>query len=75
MGMAVVLSTMPEMLERTLSEHVADGQDRCQACRDANGVSAAWPCVIRGVAEEARYIQNGGLPGSRHGRHRSAAAR
>lgn len=68
MAMAAILAGMPDMLERILAEHVPDEAGDCRACRDATGV-AGWPCILRELAEEARYIAAGGLPGTFSGRH------
>jgi hypothetical protein len=70
MSLVAVLAEMPDLLERTLTEHVPDGHGQCRECRDTSGVSAAWPCVMREVADEAQDIRAGGLPGTYGGRHR-----
>lgn len=56
MALANILSEMPDLLERTLSEHTPDAQGFCRECRDATGVSAIWPCVTRELAEQARSM-------------------
>lgn len=65
MALASILSEMPDLLRRTLEEHTPDAQGYCRECRDASGISAAWPCVTRELAEEAEHIHGGGLPGTR----------
>ncbi|MQA16487.1 MAG: hypothetical protein GEV09_20815 [Pseudonocardiaceae bacterium] len=69
MGMAAILAGMPDMWRTALDDHVPDQNGRCQACRDSSGASADWPCLAREVAEEAKYIHDGGLPGTFTGRH------
>jgi len=69
MGMAAILADMPDMWRAALAAHVPDAHGYCQACRDANGTAAAWPCLTREVAEEAKYLSEGGLPGTFGGRH------
>ncbi|MPZ64090.1 MAG: hypothetical protein GEU83_00700 [Pseudonocardiaceae bacterium] len=69
MGMATILAGMPDMWRDTLAAHVPDQHGYCQTCRNSSGVSATWPCRIREVAEEAKYIHDGGLPGTFTGRH------
>lgn len=70
MSLVAVLAGMPDLLERTLTEHVPDAHGNCRECRDSAGASAAWPCVMREVADEAQDIRKGGLPGTYGGRHR-----
>ncbi|MEQ3550825.1 hypothetical protein WIS52_10105 [Pseudonocardia nematodicida] len=53
---------MPDLLERTLAEHTPDSQGYCRECRDATGVSAAWPCVTRELAEQARSMNDSAQP-------------
>jgi hypothetical protein len=55
-AMALALAPMPELCERLLGLHVADGSGRCRACtRAGTGIpAAAWPCAIQIVAERAR---------------------
>ncbi|MFP5020048.1 hypothetical protein [Pseudonocardia phyllosphaerae] len=64
MALANILSEMPDLLERTLNEHVPDAQGFCTECRDATGVSAAWPCVTREVAEQAQGMNGSGTTGN-----------
>lgn len=59
MAMADVMSGMPDVWRRVLTEHVPDQWGRCLACRDDHGTSASWPCLTRGVAEEAKRIYEG----------------
>ncbi len=68
MTTALILAGMPDMWQRLLDEHVADGRGRCRSCRDASGV-AEWPCLPYEIAQEAQYIYRGGLPVTA-GRHR-----
>lgn len=67
--MAAILAGMPDIWRAALDEHLPDESGQCRACRDSTGVSASWPCLTREVAEEARYIHEGGLPGTFSGRH------
>ena len=60
MALANILSEMPDLLRRTLDEHTPDAQGYCQECRDASGISAAWPCVTRQLAEEAETMAGDG---------------
>ena len=53
MTMVTILAVMPEVRYRALVEHVPDSQGRCWACRTSTGVSAAWPCAARRIAEAA----------------------
>ena len=69
MGMAAILADMPDMWRAILATHVPDQHGFCQACRDSSGAAAAWPCLTREVAEEAKYLHEGGLPGTFGGRH------
>lgn len=69
MGMAAILADMPDMWRAALATHVPDQDGRCRACRDASGAAATWPCLTREVAEEAKYLYEGGLPGTYGGRH------
>ncbi|MQA14543.1 MAG: hypothetical protein GEV09_10335 [Pseudonocardiaceae bacterium] len=69
MAMAEVMSGMPDVWRRVLAEHRPDDWGRCQACRNEQGVSAEWPCVTHGIAEQARRIHDGELPAPRGGRH------
>jgi hypothetical protein len=68
-GMAEILANMPDMWRAALADHVPNHDGRCQVCHDASGVSALWPCLMREIAEEAKYIHEGGLPGEFAGRH------
>lgn len=64
MALANILSEMPDLLRRTLDEHTPDAQGFCRECRDASGISAAWPCVTRQLAEEAETMAGGGRAGA-----------
>lgn len=57
MAMAQVMSGMPDVWRRVLAEHIPDQGGRCQACRDG-GFSAAWPCLTRQIAEQAKRIHD-----------------
>jgi hypothetical protein len=70
MAIASILAGMPDLVHRILSEHVPDDRGRCQECRGSSP-TAAWPCVLREMGEEAREIRDGGLPGTYGGRHRA----
>ncbi len=72
MSMAAILAELPDMWRTALTAHVPDPQGRCWACRDENGVAAPWPCLTREVAEEAKYLSEGGLPRTFGGRHTAA---
>ncbi|GEL20578.1 hypothetical protein [Pseudonocardia asaccharolytica] len=75
MSLVAVLAGMPDLLERTLSEHVPDGRGYCRECRGPSGVSATWPCLMREVAAEAQSLRTGDLPVTpRSGRHRPLRA-
>ncbi|AEA25102.1 hypothetical protein ACFQ34_22545 [Pseudonocardia benzenivorans] len=74
MSLVAVLAGMPDLLERTLIEHAPDSRGQCRECRDSSGISAAWPCMMREMADEASDIRNGGLPGTYGGRHRTLRA-
>lgn len=63
MAVAVTLAGMPDLLQRTLALHVPDELGLCRDCREPSGVAAFWPCRMRELAEEARAISAGGLPG------------
>lgn len=69
MAFAAVLAGMPDLLQRTLALHVPDEVGLCRDCRDATGAAAFWPCRMRELAEEARDISAGGLPGTFRPRH------
>jgi hypothetical protein len=69
MSMAAILAELPDMWRSALTAHVPDPRGNCWACRDESGVAASWPCLTREVAEEAKYLYEGGLPGTFGGRH------
>lgn len=64
MSMALVMSQMPDVWRKVLAEHVGDERGRCRACRNANGETAAWPCQTYRVAQEAKWVAEGNLPGT-----------
>ncbi|WP_433784162.1 hypothetical protein ACQPX6_28635 [Actinomycetospora sp. CA-101289] len=63
MSMAVVMSEMPDVWRRVLAEHVPDGYQNCRACFHAGG-RASWPCQTYRIAQEAKWVAEGGLPGT-----------
>jgi hypothetical protein len=69
MSMAAILAELPDMWRSVLDVHVPDQQGCCSACRNEEGIAASWPCLSREVAEEAKYLHEGGLPGTFSGRH------
>lgn len=73
MSMALVMSTMPDVWRKVLLEHVPDQGQRCSACRNAMGESASWPCQTYRVAQEAKWVAEGNLPGT--GPHGSVSPR
>lgn len=64
MSMAMVMSEMPDVYRRVLAEHVPDGGGRCSACRNVSGETASWPCQTYRVAQEAKWVGEGNLPGT-----------
>jgi hypothetical protein len=62
-SMAVVMSEMPDVWRRVLAEHVPDGHHNCRACFHAGG-RASWPCQTYRIAQEAKWVAEGGLPGT-----------
>jgi hypothetical protein len=62
-SMAVVMSEMPDVWRRVLAEHVPDGQQYCRACLHDGG-RASWPCQTYRIAQEAKWVAEGGLPGT-----------
>lgn len=62
MAMAQLMSSMPDVWQRVLSEHVPDSARRCLACRDERGAAASWPCMTYGIAEQAKRIHDDDLP-------------
>lgn len=62
MAMAQVMSAMPDVWRRVLAEHVPDERGHCRECRSAQGVSAPWPCLTYGIAEQAKQIHDGAIP-------------
>lgn len=73
MTMALILAGMPDLWQRVLHEHVADGRGRCRGCQAASG-AAGWPCLPYEIAREAQFIYRGGLP-SATGRHQMRRVR
>ena len=63
MSMAVVMSEMPDVWRRVLAEHVPDAQQHCCACFHAGG-RASWPCQTYRIAQEAKWVAEGNLPGT-----------
>jgi hypothetical protein len=62
-SMAVVMSEMPDLWRKVLAEHVPDAQGNCHECFHAGG-RASWPCQTYRIAEEAKWVAEGGLPGT-----------
>ena len=62
MSMAAVMSQMPDVWQRVLTEHVADQTGRCRACSATPGEAASWPCQTFKVAHHARGIATGEFP-------------
>jgi hypothetical protein len=63
MSMAVVMSEMPDVWRKVLAEHVPDGQQNCRECFQG-GSRASWPCQTYRIAQEAKWVAEGGLPGT-----------
>ena len=64
MSMALVMSQMPDVWRKVLAEHVPDQSQRCRECRDQAGQVASWPCQTYRVAQEAKWVAEGNLPGT-----------
>ena len=64
MSMALVMSEMPDVYRRVLSEHVPDAGGRCSACRNVSGETGSWPCQTYHIAQEAKRVSEGNLPGA-----------
>ena len=64
MSMALVMSEMPDVYRRVLAEHVPDAGGRCGACRNVSGETASWPCQTYRIAQEAKWVSEGNLPGT-----------
>jgi len=62
-SMAVVMSEMPDVWRRVLAEHVPDAHRYCRACVHGGG-RASWPCQTYRIAQEAKWVAEGGLPGT-----------
>jgi len=62
-SMAVVMSEMPDVWRRVLAEHVPDALQNCRECFHAGG-RASWPCQTYRIAQEAKWVAEGGLPGT-----------
>lgn len=73
MSMALVMSEMPDVYRRVLAEHVPDAGGRCSACRNVSGETASWPCQTYRIAQEAKWVGEGNLPGT--GPHGSVSPR
>ncbi|MHC1563016.1 hypothetical protein ACR9E3_28995 [Actinomycetospora sp. C-140] len=63
MSMAVVMSEMPDVWRKVLAEHVPDERQLCRACLHDGG-RASWPCQTYRIAQEAKWVAEGGLPGT-----------
>ncbi|GAA4895770.1 hypothetical protein [Actinomycetospora straminea] len=63
MSMAVVMSEMPDVWRKVLAEHVPDERHHCRECFHAGG-RASWPCQTYRIAQEAKWVAEGGLPGT-----------
>lgn len=63
MSMAVVMSEMPDLWRKVLAEHVPDERQYCRACFHDGG-RASWPCQTYRIAQEAKWVAEGGLPGT-----------
>ena len=63
MSMALVMSQMPDVWRKVLAEHVPDQSQRCRECRDAGG-HGSWPCQTYRIAQEAKWVAEGNLPGT-----------
>ncbi|GAA4773945.1 hypothetical protein GCM10023200_03010 [Actinomycetospora chlora] len=63
MSMAVVMSEMPDVWRKVLAEHVPDERQYCRACFHDGG-RASWPCQTYRIAQEAKWVAEGGLPGT-----------
>ncbi len=73
MSMALVMSQMPDVWRKVLAEHVPDGNQLCRECRNGGG-QASWPCQTYRIAQEAKWVAEGNLPGTGpHGPGPSAA--
>jgi hypothetical protein len=64
--MTAVLAGMPDLVDRTLAEHVPDRAGRCVVCRQEGGASAEFPCLARVLAEDAKAMNDTGRVGGRH---------
>lgn len=63
MSMAVVMAEMPDVWRKVLAEHVPDERQYCRACFHDGG-RASWPCQTYRIAQEAKWVAEGGLPGT-----------
>jgi hypothetical protein len=54
--LASVLSTMPEVWQRLLEDHVPDSSGRCLACRNHGTAGVPWPCTLQVIATDARTL-------------------
>lgn len=67
MTMATVLAEMPDLWQRTLTEHVPDETGYCRGCYNDSGDTAQWPCLSYQVAEQARTLHEDAT--EQQGRH------
>lgn len=73
MSMALVMSQMPDVWRKVLAEHVPDATSHCRECHNGGG-QASWPCQTYRIAQEAKWVAEGNLPGTGpHGPGPSAA--
>lgn len=63
MSMALVMSKMPDVWRKVLAEHVPDSTQHCRECRNGGG-QASWPCQTYRIAQEAKWVAEGNLPGT-----------
>src|ERR1700750_3030157 len=66
----------PDVWSKVRAEPVPDETQRCRECRDTAGQTASWPCQTYRVAQEAKWVSEGNLPGTGpHGPGPSASPR
>jgi hypothetical protein len=58
---AAELAAMPDVIERLMREHVADGSGHCRACTTpGRGTPASpWPCGLFAIARYAHLRREG----------------